>query len=113
MRTQPRSQQPKKPAQVAHRSIPAPFHSLMQKMMRIECSRNKNKKKRKKRKKKNEQRRRRRRQKIFKVSAAEASTTAGTTNEKECERMKWQQRHKARQALGCCEQIAKHKHTAY
>ncbi len=47
VRTQPRSQQPKKPAQVAHRSIPAPFHSLMQKMMRIECSRNKNKKKRK------------------------------------------------------------------
>jgi len=50
VRTQPRSQQPKKQAQVAHRSIPAPFHSLMQKMMRIECSRNKNKNKRKKRK---------------------------------------------------------------
>jgi hypothetical protein len=51
MRTQPRKQQPKKPAQVAHCSIPAPFHSLMQKMMRIESSRNKNKKKRKKKEK--------------------------------------------------------------
>jgi hypothetical protein len=46
-------------------------------------------------------------------SAAEASTTAATTNEKESEKKKWQQRHKARQALGCCEQRAKHKNTAY
>ncbi len=110
VRTQPRSQQPKKKAQVAHCSIPAPFHSLMQKMMRIECSRNKNKNKRKK--KKNEKRRRQR-QKMFNVSAAEASTRAGTTNEKESERKKWQQRHKARQSLGCCEQISKRKNTAY
>jgi hypothetical protein len=65
-----------------------------------------------KKKKKNEQRQRRR-QKIFNVSAAEASTRAETTHEKESERKKWQQRHKARQALGCCEQISKRKNTAY
>jgi hypothetical protein len=50
---------------------------------------------------------------MFNVSAAEASTTAVTTHEKESERKKWQQRHKDRQALECCEQISKHKNTAY
>jgi hypothetical protein len=100
-RTQPRSQQPKKTSASC-----TPFYSrsvplLNAEMMRIECSRNNNKNKRKKRKTNSDGGGGRRCLMSLQQKRQQQQGQQMRKKVKESERKKWQQRHKARQALGC------------